>query len=451
MKKPILLWVTDQSDHPQRNLKTSLIGQGFEIVESQRKEFLNLVKERRPDLVILWDSMADPAPFFETAREIKQVSKSLPIILVVGKSSEELAIASLKAGISDYFKMPCRFEELLASIRRCLPDFFFPMAWNKTASPKEIGLIGGERMVGQSADLREIKGYIKKVAASDCAALITGETGTGKELAAELIHHNSVRSQNPFICLNCAAIPDTLLESELFGYERGAFTGAHYRRDGMLRLAEGGTVFFDEIGDMTPYAQTKILRAIETREIYPLGGKRKIPLNIRIIAATNQDLDGLMAEKRFRQDLFFRLNVARIHLAPLRERQEDLLLLLKEFLKEFNEKYAMEVEGFSEDCLATLFNYDFPGNVRELKNLLESIFVNQPSRVITFQDLPEIFRKRLQETEDLPKDERTRLLSALFTTNWNKSQAAQELNWSRKTLYRKMAKYNITKSRTDLT
>ena len=312
MKKPILLWVRDQSDHPQRNLKTSLIGQGFEIVESQRKEFLNLVKERSPDLVILWDSRADPAPFFETAREIKQVSKSLPIILVVGKSSEELAIAALKAGISDYFKMPCRFEELLASIRRCLPHFFSPIAWNKTASPKEIGLIGGERMVGQSADLREIKGYIKKVAASECAALITGETGTGKELAAELIHHNSVRSQNPFICLNCAAIPDTLLESELFGYERGAFfTGAHYRRDGMLRLAEGGTVFFDEIGDMTPYAQTKILRAIETREIYPLGGKRKIPLNIRIIAATNQDLDGLMAEKRFRQDLFFRLNVAR--------------------------------------------------------------------------------------------------------------------------------------------
>ena len=330
MKKPILLWVTDQSDHPQRNLKTSLIGQGFEIVESQPKEFLNLVKERKPDLVILWDAMGRPGPFLETAHDIKQFSESLPIILVVGQSSEELAIAALKAGISDYFKMPCTFEELLASIRRCLPDFFTPISWNKTASPKEIGLLGGDRMVGQSSDLREIKGYIKKIAASDCAALITGETGTGKELAAELIHQNSGRSQKPFICLNCAAIPDTLLESELFGYERGAFTGAHYRRDGMLRLAEGGTVFFDEIGDMTPYAQTKILRAIETREIYPLGSKRKIPLNIRIIAATNQDLEGLMAEKRFRQDLFFRLNVARIHLAPLRERKEDLLAPLKE-------------------------------------------------------------------------------------------------------------------------
>jgi transcriptional regulator with PAS, ATPase and Fis domain len=306
-------------------------------------------------------------------------------------------------------------------------------------------------MVGQSSNIRQLKDYIKKIAASDCTALITGETGTGKELAAELIHRNSQRRERPFICFNCAAVPDTLLESELFGYERGAFTGAYYRRDGMLRQAEGGTVFFDEIGDMTPYAQTKILRAIETGEIYPLGGTKKIPLNIRIVAATNQDLEGLMAAKQFRQDLFFRLNVARLHLAPLRERQEDLPLLLQDFLKELNAKYAAVVAGFSEDCLETFFKYDFPGNIRELKNLLEAIFVNQPSRVITFQDLPELFRRRLQETADLPKDERDRLLSALFTTNWNKSQAAHDLNWSRKTLYRKMAKYNITKSRTDVT
>jgi DNA-binding NtrC family response regulator len=451
MKKPVIFWVIGQREHPPRKLKTDLIDKGFEIVEASIEEWLKIVKELGPELVILWCSIDCYSHFLATAREIKQISARTPIISVVSQSSEELAIAALKAGISDYLKMPCTFEELSVSISRCLPHLFYPPFRTKTPSLTEPDLTGGDSMVSRSSDMGEIKVYIKKVASSDCAVLITGETGTGKELAAELIHQNSGRNQNPFVCINCASIPDTLLESELFGYERGAFTGAQYSRDGLLRLAEGGTVLFDEIGDMSPYAQAKVLRAIETREIYPLGGRRKIPLDIRIIAATNQDLEGLIVEKRFRQDLFFRLNVARIHLVPLRERQEDISVLIKKFLQDLNAKYALEVKGFSEDCWATLLNYDFPGNVRELKNLLESIFVNQPSRVITFQDLPKLFRQRLQETENFSRDERTRLLSALFTTNWNKSQAAQELNWSRKTLYRKMAQYNITKSRTDLT
>jgi DNA-binding NtrC family response regulator len=450
MKKPILLWVTDQDDHLQCSLKTKLIDKDFEIVEGCRKEMLPHVRDKIPDIVILWRSMDFHSYFFDAVYEIMQFCRKIPIILVTSKSSEKLAIAALETGISYYLKAPTSLEELLDSINLCLSHFSLATFQTETSPPREIRLIGGSRMVGSSSAIQETKVYIKKIAPMDCAVLVTGETGTGKELVAELIHQNSGRNQKPFVCLNCASIPDTLLESELFGYERGAFTGAHYSRDGLLRLAEGGTVLFDEIGDMTPYTQAKILRAIETKEIYPLGGKKKIHLNIRIIAATNQDLEELMKEKRFRQDLFFRINVARINLPALRERKEDLPLLLQNFIKELNRKYGLKVEGFSDDCLATLLDYGWPGNIRELKNLLEATFVNLPSQYITFMDLPELFRKRLKDIECLPRDERTRLLSALFTTNWNKSKAAQDLHWSRKTLYRKMLKYNITKSRTGI-
>jgi transcriptional regulator with PAS, ATPase and Fis domain len=293
--------------------------------------------------------------------------------------------------------------------------------------------------------MREIKTYIDKVATTDSNVLITGETGTGKELVADLIHRKSVREQGPFVSINCAAIPDNLLESELFGYERGAFTGAHALKEGQLKLADGGTAFFDEIGDMSPYAQAKILRVIESKTIYRLGGKRRIPLNIRVIAATNQDLDQLLAQDKFRKDLYFRVNVARIHLPPLRERPEDILPLCHYYLCQLNHRFGRRVEGFTDDALAYLMRHDWPGNVRELKNLLEATFVNGPSRQISFMDLPEQFRKRFSDAETSPQDERERLLSALLSTNWNISKAAQRLRWSRMTLYRKLGKYHIVK------
>lgn len=291
--------------------------------------------------------------------------------------------------------------------------------------------------------MREIKAYIGKVALTNSIVLITGETGTGKELVAELIHNNSLRQEMPFVCLNCAAIPDGLLESELFGYEKGAFTGAYSNKDGMLKLADGGTVFFDEIGDMSPFAQAKVLRAIESKTVYRLGGMRNISLDVRVIAATNQDLDHSVAEGKFRKDLYFRLNVARIHIPPLRDRKEDIILLLDYYIQELNRQFGLNVEGFDEEALDYLLCYDWPGNVRELKNLLEAIFISLPSRRITLLDMPKPFRRHLKDTEGLPQNERDRLLAALFSTNWNKSKAAQKLHWSRMTLYRKMAKYQI--------
>ncbi|MBW2121697.1 MAG: sigma-54-dependent Fis family transcriptional regulator, partial [Deltaproteobacteria bacterium] len=287
------------------------------------------------------------------------------------------------------------------------------------------------------------KAYLLKVAATDSTVLITGETGTGKELAAEMIHKKSPRHKKPFVCINCAALPDTLLESELFGFERGAFTGALASKQGKFELARGGTVLLDEIGDMSHYAQAKLLRAIEKKEVSHLGGKQDIPVDVRVIAATNQDPEQMVAQGKFRKDLYYRLNVARIHLPPLHDQKEDILCLLNHYMAEMNRRFRRRVEGFTEEALASLLHYDWPGNVRELKNLLEATFINLPSRRITFLDLPEPFRRRLKEVRNIPQAERNRLLSALFATNWNKSKAAQKLSWSRMTLYRKMAKYHI--------
>ncbi len=299
-------------------------------------------------------------------------------------------------------------------------------------------------MLGKSMGMQEIHAYVRNVAPADTNVLITGETGTGKELTAELIHWNSPRRQKAFVPINCAAIPDSLMESELFGYEKGAFTGADGRKEGALKLAEGGTVFFDEIGDMSQYAQAKILRVIEGKAVHRLGGRDNIPLDVRFIAATNQDLDLLVREGKFRKDLYFRLDVARVHLPPLRDRKEDIVILAEHYIREYNRQFGREVLGFTDEALQCLLRYDWPGNVRELRNLVEAVFINLPSRTISFLDLPVQFRRRLEETDGLPQDERGRVLSALLATNWNKSKAAQTLHWSRMTLYRKMVKYRIS-------
>jgi DNA-binding NtrC family response regulator len=443
MKKPaVLLAVTDEAI--RQSVRGVLFRHGYEVIESSVNpgDFRSL-RHRRPDLVIIGPSPDAPRRGVEVAREIRQDDRRVPLILIVPNSSEELAIAALRAGINDYFKYPFTPEELAAAIVRCLSQF----------PPREVSVrhettapdpVDSPRMIGESLAMREVHAYARKVAPADVNVLITGETGTGKELTAELIHRNSPRCHKPFVPINCAAIPDSLMESELFGYEKGAFTGAHGRKEGTLKLAEGGTVFFDEIGDMSQYAQAKILRVIEGKEVHRLGGRDSIPLDVRFIAATNQDLDLLVRESKFRKDLYFRINVARIHLPPLRDRKEDILTLTGHYIRECNHQLGREVLGFTDEALQSLLRYDWPGNVRELRNLVEAVFINLPSRTISFLDLPVQFQRRLRETDGLPQDERERVLSALLATNWNKSQAAQNLHWSRMTLYRKMVKYRLS-------
>ncbi len=444
MKKPAIL-IAEGDRALRQDLKGLFLRHGFEVIEPfERSSVLPTFRMRRPDLVIVRFSRHSPWDGLEVAREIRRCDRRVPLLLIATDSSEELAIAALRAGINEYFKQPFSSEELAASVKRCLSGFL-PGRPSAKDEPIPSALINAQRMVGESLPMREIKAYIGKVASTDSNVLITGETGTGKELVAELIHRNSPRHEKPFGCINCAAIPDSLLESELFGHERGAFTGAHALKEGKLKLADGGTAFFDEIGDMSPYAQAKILRAVESREVHRLGGRKGIPLDVRVIAATNQDLERLVAESKFRKDLYFRLNVAWIHLPPLRERKEDIPLLFDHYIRELNRRFGRDAEGFTEEALEHLLRYDWPGNVRELKNLLEAIFVSLPFRKISLMDLPEQFQRRLRGSEGLPQGERDRLLSALLTTKWNKSKAAQKLHWSRMTLYRKLAKYHLVR------
>lgn len=402
------------------------------------------------DLFILNPSLEAAENGLEMLRRLNRHGHCSPVILLVTNSSEELAIAALRAGVSDYLKAPFSDQDLLSSVQRCLANNrrFQGVAQSRggeaqSSSGPGTDLAVEHGIVGESPLMREIKTYLLKVAATESNTLITGETGTGKELVASLIHSNSRRRRKPFVCINCAAIPDSLLESELFGYERGAFTGAHTLKEGKLKLADGGTVFFDEIGDMSLYAQAKVLRAIESKAVERLGGTRSLSLDVRVIAATHRNLEELITEGKFRADLYFRLNVARIQLPPLRDRKEDLPALCVHFITDMNRRFGLAVAGVAEEALAALLRYDWPGNVRELRNVIEAAFVNRPTGAISLADLPAHFRRRPGIITDLPQDERDQLLGALFATNWNKSQAAQKLNWSRMTLYRKMTKYHI--------
>ena len=439
MRKPVIL-LAERDESLRQRLHSFLLSHGFEVLTSSDVIGLlrTLRQQRNLDLVIISTGLDVGNGGSDTMHLLQQWTCKPPVILIAMNSSEELDIAALKSGVADYFKQPFSFAALLASVQRCLLPKL-PTEPQATTG----GGSDGYAMIGGSPAMQEIKTYLLKVAATESNTLITGETGTGKELVASLIHRYSRRRQNPFICINCAAISDSLLESELFGYERGAFTGAHTLKEGRLKLADGGTLFLDEIGDMSPYVQAKILRAIESKSVERLGGTKSVPLDIRVITATNRNLDQLVAEEKFRADLYFRLNVASIHLPALRERKEDLPALCQYYVDEMNRQFGQQVEGVAAETLASLLRYDWPGNVRELKNLIEAAFVNRPSRTISLADLPQQFRARLSEATGLPQDERDQLLDALFSTNWNKSQAAQKLHWSRMTLYRKMMKYQV--------
>jgi len=369
----------------------------------------------------------------QRASEARSLYPVTPVILLTGGGSEGLAVMALRLGVRDYLRLPISAQVLDESLDRCLGG----QAREKNAIP------GDDAIVGSSDVVCRLKSYMKRAASSDCNVLITGETGTGKELAAAFIHDQSARQSKPFVCLNCAAIPDPLLESELFGHARGAFTGADGARDGLLASAEGGTVLLDEIGDMSLSAQAKILRVIEQKEILRLGGADRRRIDIRFVAATNQDLEKMTGAGMFRRDLYYRLNVVRVELPPLRERRDDIPLLVEHFRQRLG---GSDVAKISNECLRRISQYDWPGNIRELKNTLEGMFLNCGSGEIRPEHLPPHLREIASGERPLGSDEQERLVEALCSTQWNKSRAAEMLHWSRMTLYRKMAKYRISRS-----
>jgi DNA-binding NtrC family response regulator len=415
----------------------------LQIVGGSQSDVPGVICIHEPVLIILGPSLADATTLQKEVTRIKATAAQIPLLLVTLIGSEELAVAALRAGITEYLRFPWQPQEIESALNRCLHK-----DWGRkdfAVSPqRDFGKTAP--IIGESAVMKRTREYLEQAAASDSTILITGETGTGKELAAEFVHRSSPRRNHPLVTINCAAIPDSLLESELFGYEQGAFTGAQASRDGKLKAAHGGTVFLDEIGDMSLLAQAKILRAIEGKEIQKLGRHTSTTINVRIIAATNREIETLVAEDKFRKDLYYRLNIARIHLPPLRERKEDIPSIASYYIQFFNRQFGRQVTRLTEQAWDFLISYGWPGNVRELKNLLEASFLQGAHTEISPDQLP----GRLQTTGEGDRHnsgDEQRLLSALLSTNWNKSRAAEKLNWSRMTLYRKIAKYGVSKAR----
>jgi two-component system response regulator HydG len=301
-------------------------------------------------------------------------------------------------------------------------------------------------LLGNSDAIRQLRALTPKIARSDAPVLITGSTGTGKEQFARILHETSRRTNHAFVAINCAAIPDSLFESELFGFERGSFTGALHAQRGKAVLADGGSLFLDEVGELSLLNQSKLLRVLEEHEIHPIGAPRPVKVDFRVIAATNRSVEEQVESGSFRDDLYYRLNVARIAIPDLCERPQDIPVYIDHFIQRFNERTGARVSAPSAELMEVLLNYRWPGNVREVRNFVEGVFIDPPRGAICMRDIPAAFA-RLPASYTRPgEDERVRIVAALDKTDWNKAEAAKELHWSRMTLYRKLTKYHLTRS-----
>ena len=402
------------------------------------KRLIPPVSDRAMKVAIVGDMGSAFRQQLDLIRRMRSAAPALPIIMLNGKSSEAMAVAAMRAGVNDYYSAPLPYSELCKAIN----GFFRPQDAPHDA-PDDADKDPLVRIVGSSGAIRRMKRYMLRVADTASTVLVTGETGTGKELVAETIHNRSRRAGKPLVCVNCAAIPDNLVESELFGFHRGAFTGAVASSKGKFELAAGGTLFLDEIGEMSPLAQAKILRSIESGAVYPLGAHRPVALDVRIIAATNRDLEELLAQGRFRQDLYYRLNVARIHLPPLRERKGDIPALVNERIRMLNRRTERRISSVADDAMAAMVAHQWPGNVRELNNLIESTIINCETSHIRLTDLPPAFIRCVTFHRKDGDNERDQLMEALAATQWNKSLAARHLKWSRMRVYRALRRYRI--------
>ncbi len=367
----------------------------------------------------------------------------MPVIMISAFGEIHDAVEAMKRGAKDYIVKPFDPEELIIRIRRIVGN----------SKNEDVALafrkeqIDVESPLPESKPGKEIARLVEKVAFTDSTVLISGESGTGKEVTAKRIHALSPRAARPFVPVNIAGIPESLLESELFGYEKGAFTDAQARKLGLAELAAGGTLFLDEIGDMPVHLQVKLLRFIQEKKVQRLGGTRLIPIDVRIIAATNRDLKQLITEGKFREDLFFRLNVIEIRLLPLRERREDIEPLTKFFIDRFNRKMGKHIGGIEKEALAALRLYSFPGNIRELENRIERAFILAEGDTLGLEDfaLPGAEESIQVRTGSIRDAEREAILDALRKTGWNQTKASEILGFTRRTLFNKIREYGINK------
>jgi two-component system response regulator AtoC len=379
----------------------------------------------------------------------KRHSPMTDIFMMTAFGSVEDAIACLRHGASDYILKPFEFDDLIIRINRILE---MQTVRARCASLEDRCRQEHQEIIGTSKAIRSILSMLGQIAPTDSTVLISGESGTGKELAASALHQGSLRADKPYIRINCAAVPEGLLESEFFGHEKGAFTGAHAKKLGRFELADGGTLLLDEIGDLPLGLQAKLLRVIETGECEPLGSTRTSKVDVRLLCATAKDLKGEVEAGRFRQDLLYRLSVIPLRMPALRERIEDIPLLVHHFLREFSRKRGQDL-SFADEAMQCLLGYDFPGNVRELKNIVERVSVLSPGPVIVLQDLPADLRNPataiplgsapLPLAESMARAEKQFLLSALTRWSNNRTKAAEALGISRKNLWEKMKLYRI--------
>nr|HID58752.1 sigma-54-dependent Fis family transcriptional regulator [Desulfobacterales bacterium] len=395
----------------------------------------------------------------EVLKFIVSNSPDTVCIILTGYGTIRSSVEAIKMGAFDYLPKPISSEEILVIVEKAL-KFKRLERENVLLRNQLRKKYKFENFIGTSEAIRQVFNIIEKVANTDSTILITGESGTGKELIARAIHYNSDRRDRPMVTINCGAIPEELLESELFGHEKGAFTGAHRTRIGRFEVADGGTIFLDEIGDMSPNLQVKLLRVIQEQKFERVGSTKTINIDIRIIAATNKNLKKAVSEGHFREDLYYRLNVIPINVPPLRERKSDIPLLVDYFVKRYKKRNKKKIKGFTHQAIKALMRYDWPGNVRELENIVERAVILSDHEEIDLDDIPENIRggsEPIRTVEiSIPDDgihfshaveeyERELILQALNKTNWVKKKAAKLLNISRTTLVEKIKKRNIVK------
>jgi DNA-binding NtrC family response regulator len=447
MEAPRVL-VVDDEESIQMLLREALtswgyqvtcVGSGPDALEAVRGKLFDaaLTDIRMPDM----DGLA-------LLREIKQYDESIEVVIMTGYPTVSTAVEALKEGAYDYLPKPLILDELRHLMTRVMERRFLRREVNALRSRLGEQLAVNE-LVGTSSHMQRVKDIIGKVAVSDSPVLIEGESGTGKELVAAAIHRLSGRAKGPFIPVNCSAIPADLLESEFFGHVRGAFSGAVADALGLFRSAHTGTIFLDEIAELPTSLQAKLLRVLQEMEVRPVGSTRAYSVNVRVIAATNRDLENAMKEGSLRQDLFYRLNVVRIHLPALRERKEDMSALIAHFLRQFNQRFRREVTGIAPEALAALSAYDFPGNVRELENLIERAYAMGVRDHISLSDLPSLtMSTRTSSTAARPlptlaEVEKELILRALAIYKNDKEQSARALGLSRRTIYRRLKEYGL--------
>lgn len=458
-KEGAVLVVDDDSAH--RTMLRALLGEwGYDIFEADDgSTAVERVRQRPFDLVLMDIRMLNVSGV-EALDQIRALNPVIPIIIMTAYSSVETAVSTLKKGAYDYLTKPLDFDKLKLTMARAMEHIELKEE-NRLLKESIENRFDRQHIIGQSPKIIKLLRTVAQVAPTEATVLITGESGTGKELIAGAIHFNSHRNNGPFVKINCAAITETLLESELFGHEKGSFTGADRKKEGKFVQAHGGTLFLDEVSEMSTTMQVKLLRVIQEKELTRVGGDKVIQVDVRVLAATNRRLLDLIKEGRFREDLYYRLNVVSLEVPPLRERREDIPLLALHFVKIFSEKNQKPIKGFTPYAMSRLIRYDWPGNVRELMNAVERGVVLSHGEYLDDDDLPIMNISwpgdKIPAASETPFDyavtgmpldevEKVTILKVLEATGGNKSEAARRLGITRKTLHQKLKRYGAKRT-----